>query len=82
MFYATKLTCSTVYLRNFVLKISSLSLSPSLSLPLQFVSHWKEQYAVDIWCQNERTREKKKLWRKANSKDAFPYPWKEMKRNQ
>ena len=32
MFYATKITYSTVYLRNFVLKISSFSLSLSLCL--------------------------------------------------
>jgi hypothetical protein len=45
---------------------------------LQFVSKWKKQYTEEIWCENARNKEKKRLWRKANSGETFPYPWKEM----
>jgi hypothetical protein len=44
----------------------------------QFVSKWKKQYTEEIWCENARNKEKKRLWRKANSGETFPYPWKEM----
>lgn len=46
----------------------------------QFVIQWKEKFAVSAWCENARTREKKKLWRRKDRKptDAFQYPWKEV----
>ena len=47
---------------------------------VQFVIDWKEKYAVSSWCENVRTREKKKLWRRKDRKptDAFQYPWREV----
>lgn len=46
----------------------------------QFIIYWKEKFAVSAWCENARTREKKKLWRRQDRKptDAFQYPWKEI----
>ena len=46
----------------------------------QFIIEWKEKYAASAWCENVRTREKKKLWRRKDRKstDAFQYPWKEI----
>lgn len=46
----------------------------------QFIIEWKEKYAVSTWCENIRTREKKKLWRRKDRKPtiAFQYPWKEI----
>uniref|UniRef100_A0A1X7T6X7 Mitochondrial genome maintenance protein MGM101 n=2 Tax=Amphimedon queenslandica TaxID=400682 RepID=A0A1X7T6X7_AMPQE len=41
----------------------------------KFVSQWKDKYAVEVWCQNQRTKEKKKFWVKKNSKQQFSYPW-------
>jgi len=43
------------------------------------VKNWKQEYAEDVWCENVRTKEKKKLWKKLSSKEVFPYPWKEAK---
>ncbi|XP_032226483.2 mitochondrial genome maintenance protein MGM101 isoform X1 [Nematostella vectensis] len=46
----------------------------------QFIIAWKNKFAVSPWCENVRTKEKKKLWRKKDRKptDAFSYPWKEI----
>lgn len=44
----------------------------------QFIHAWKKKYADEVWCQNLRTKEKKKLWRKKNSTESFAYPWKEV----
>lgn len=51
-----------------------------LTYPPQFIIEWKEKYALNTWCENVRTREKKKLWRRKDRKstDAFQYPWKEI----
>ena len=45
---------------------------------LQFVEEWKANYASEVWCENVRSKEKKKLWKKKGSRDLFPYPWKAM----
>ncbi len=34
---------------------------------------------MEIWCENIRTKEKKKLWKKKNRTESFGYPWKVMK---
>ena len=39
---------------------------------------WKKQHAEEVWCENQRSKEKKRLWRKRLSGEAFHYPWKEM----
>lgn len=44
----------------------------------QYVTKWKKQHAEEVWCENARNKEKKRLWRKANSGESFSYPWKEM----
>lgn len=44
---------------------------------LQFVREWKRQYSEDVWCENVRTKEKRKLWRRKDSPEPLPYPWKE-----
>ncbi|KAJ7381517.1 hypothetical protein OS493_001665 [Desmophyllum pertusum] len=46
----------------------------------QFIIQWKDTYAMNTWCENVRTRDKKKLWRRKDRKstDAFQYPWKEI----
>ncbi|CAH3161032.1 unnamed protein product [Porites lobata] len=46
----------------------------------QFIIQWKDKFALSAWCENVRTREKKKLWRRKDRKttDAFQYPWKEI----
>jgi hypothetical protein len=43
------------------------------------VSWWKSENAVNVWCENHRTKEKKKLWKKKSSNEQFAYPWKEIK---
>lgn len=43
----------------------------------QFVEAWRAEHADDVWCENVRTKDKKKLWRKKNSNSTpFAYPWK------
>lgn len=42
----------------------------------EFITKWKEKYAVDVWCENLKTKEKRKLWRRKD-RPTFPYPWKE-----
>ena len=44
----------------------------------QFISTWKKRHAEEVWCQNLRTKEKKKLWRKKSNREPFAYPWKEV----
>ena len=46
---------------------------------MQFISKWKKEHAGEIWCENVRTKEKKKLWRRKNVSEPFSYPWKEIK---
>ena len=45
----------------------------------QFIDQWKKNYASEIWCENVRTKEKKRLWRRKNSTQPFAYPWKEQR---
>lgn len=45
----------------------------------KFLSEWRSEYAADIWCENIRSKEKKKLWKKKGSRELFPYPWKHIK---
>ncbi|XP_062501474.1 uncharacterized protein LOC134178612 [Corticium candelabrum] len=42
----------------------------------QFVAKWKAANAAEVWCENVRTKERRKLWRRKDSDDVFPYPWK------
>jgi hypothetical protein len=46
---------------------------------MQYVTKWKKERANEIWCENVRTKDKKKLWRRKDISEPFPYPWKEMK---
>ena len=48
-------------------------------LVFQYVADWKYRNAVEVWCENVRTKDKKKLWKKKKSREQFPYPWKEVK---
>lgn len=41
-----------------------------------FILEWKEKYAISVWCENQKTKERKRLWRRKDRK-AFDYPWKE-----
>lgn len=43
----------------------------------RFIKDWKKKYAEEVWCENVRTKDRKKLWRKKGVGDLFPYPWKE-----
>ena len=43
----------------------------------QFIKQWKSKYGDELWCENVRNRERKKLWRRKDLSDPFPYPWKE-----
>ena len=56
-----------------------ISVSISLSSPMQYVTKWKKERANEIWCENVRTKDKKKLWRRKDVSEPFPYPWKEIK---
>lgn len=47
---------------------------------VQFVSMWKGKFARDVWCENVRTKDKKRLWRRKEAAEPFPYPWKEQER--
>ncbi|XP_031561506.1 mitochondrial genome maintenance protein MGM101-like [Actinia tenebrosa] len=49
----------------------------------QFIIKWKEKYSISTWCENVKTKEKKKMWRRKDRKptDAFFYPWKEVNNN-
>jgi hypothetical protein len=41
-----------------------------------FIQAWRAKHAVNVWCTNTRTNEKRQLWRKTTA-PPFPYPWKE-----
>lgn len=41
-----------------------------------FINVWRGTYASEVWCTNQRSNEKRLLWRKKNA-PPFPYPWKE-----
>jgi len=45
----------------------------------QFIDQWKKRYASEVWCENVRTKEKKRLWRRKDSTQPFAYPWKEQR---
>ena len=34
---------------------------------------------MDVWCENVRTKDKKRLWRRKDVTEPFPYPWREQK---
>ena len=63
---------------NVLPEITAAACNLSLSLS-QYVTKWKKEHAGEIWCENVRTKEKKKLWRRKDVTEPFPYPWKEMK---
>ena len=42
----------------------------------QFVAKWKAVYAQELWCENIRTKERRKLWHRKDSDGLFSYPWK------
>jgi hypothetical protein len=42
----------------------------------QFVTKWKAEYAQEVWCENVRTKERRKLWQRKGLNGLFPYPWK------
>lgn len=48
----------------------------------QFLSEWRAGYASEVWCENVRSKEKKKLWKKKGSLNQFPYPWRDVKPSQ
>jgi hypothetical protein len=41
-----------------------------------FINVWRGTYASEVWCTNQRSNEKRLLWRKKTA-PPFPYPWKE-----
>jgi len=43
---------------------------------LTYGIEWKKNYTIQVWCQNQKTGEKRLLFRK-KSRPAFSYPWKE-----
>ena len=43
----------------------------------RFIKQWKAKYAEELWCENVRNKERKKLWRRKDSADPFPFPWRE-----
>jgi hypothetical protein len=43
----------------------------------KFIHEWKESFTERVWCVNEKTSEKRILWRKKNQRGLFQYPWKE-----
>ena len=47
----------------------------------QFINKWLEKHAVKVWCTNQKTSEKKPLWRKKTEKPIDIYPWKEQNGN-
>ncbi|XP_065827574.1 mitochondrial genome maintenance protein mgm101 homolog isoform X2 [Oscarella lobularis] len=42
----------------------------------QFVLEWKAKNSEEVWCENQRSKERRKLWRRKGSNHMFPYPWK------
>mmetsp|Transcript_7981 Transcript_7981/g.11856 ORF Transcript_7981/g.11856 Transcript_7981/m.11856 type:complete len:344 (-) Transcript_7981:54-1085(-) len=42
----------------------------------EFVEQWKEDYAVEVWCEHAVNKRKKKLWRR-QSAAPFSYPYRE-----
>jgi hypothetical protein len=40
-----------------------------------FISEWKKKHALAVFCTNQKTKEKKRLWRRKDRE--FDYPWKE-----
>lgn len=49
----------------------------------QYIAKWKDEYAVQVWCENVKDGKGKKklLWRRKDAK-PFTYPWKEGNGNQ
>lgn len=43
---------------------------------MAYVTDWKNKYAVAVWCENQKTGQKKTLYRRLD-RPPFPYPWKE-----
>lgn len=42
----------------------------------QWTRWWKKEYAVKVWCENQKDKERKMLWRRKD--DEFDWPWKEI----
>jgi hypothetical protein len=43
---------------------------------MAYVTDWKNKHAVAVWCENQKTGQKKTLYRRLD-RPPFPYPWKE-----
>jgi hypothetical protein len=42
-----------------------------------FIKEWKAEYAIGVWCSNEKGGKKKKLWRLKSDPPIDQWPWKE-----
>eukprot|EP00300_Choanocystis_sp_HF-7_P041528 c8291_g1_i1.p1 GENE.c8291_g1_i1~~c8291_g1_i1.p1 ORF type:complete len:215 (+),score=49.24 c8291_g1_i1:39-683(+) len=42
----------------------------------EFIDKFRTTYCVGVWCENTRTKDKKRLWRRKD-RPPFSYPWKE-----
>jgi hypothetical protein len=41
-----------------------------------FIHQWRSKYAIEVWCTNQKTNQKKKLYRRKD-RPEIAYPWKE-----
>lgn len=44
----------------------------------QFARRWRDEYAVEIWCENTETKKRRKMWRKKSDPPYEQFPWREM----
>jgi hypothetical protein len=44
----------------------------------QFIKKYKEEYAINVWCENKNDKKKKLMWRKKADEPINVYPWVEM----
>lgn len=42
-----------------------------------FIHKWKADHAISVWCEHQKSKERRLFWRKA-SRPGFEYPWREV----
>ncbi len=43
----------------------------------KFIKYWLDKYGTSVWCENQKDKKKKKLWRKKTDSVIDQWPWKE-----
>lgn len=70
-------TCAESAKSNAMMRCcKDLGIASDLWNPV-FIRDWKKKYSVEVWCENQKTKKRRKLWRKKTHPPIDTWPWKE-----